>query len=668
LISGLDQKHTICRICDMHCGVVVSAEKGRIVSVEGNPNHPLNKGHLCSKGYAAVDLLYSKDRVKAPIVKKERVWSQVSWEEALSYVAGELKSIRSKYGPQSLAVYCGEAIGHQVAKQLVGRFCDVFGTPNFCSVDCECHTARDMANILTYGGFPVPDYENSRCIVIWGANPYASHLFHVDGIRRARESGAALIVVDPRKTRIASEADLFLQLRPGTDGALALAMLNVIISERLYDPSIVDRSVGFEQLRARADEFTAEAAERITRVKRQLTEEAARTYATRRPGCIEQGNALDHHSNAVQTVRAIASLVALTGNLDVKGGDLFGYAPRLNSLRIQGGRTPGVQRVGEREHPLYCEIHGEAQAILLPDAILTGSPYPIKALIVAGGNPILQWPNSKKVEEALRGLEFLVVMDLFMNEVAQLAHVFLPAATYLERDEIHYYPSLRRIAARRKLAEVPKAWPDMKIWLHLARAMGYEAEFPWREPRDVLEFVLSPSKIGLDELERNGAGVEYLVTPGESRARIDFYSERLWKAGYDPLPSFEEPIEGPADSTLYARYPLILTSGARISVYVHSRLRNIERLRKLEPEPYVEIHPETARRFGVSDGELVEVSSPRGVIKIRAMVTDRILRGVVNITNGWSEANVNVLTDDSTRDPISGFPSLRSQLCTIRRL
>jgi anaerobic selenocysteine-containing dehydrogenase len=643
-------------------------EDGRVISVEGLSDHPVNKGRLCSKGYSAVDLLYSEDRVKAPMVKKEKAWSQVSWDEALSYVASRLKAISFNYGPESLAVYCGEALGHQVTKQLVARFCDVFGTPNFCSVDCECHTARDMANILTYGGFPSPDYENSRCILIWGANPYASHLFDVDRIRRARESGATLIVVDPRKTRIASEADLFLQLRPGTDGALALAMLNVIFTEGLYDPNIVDRSTGFWQLLARAGEFTPEVAERITWVRRQLISEAARTYATRKPGCIEQGNALDHHSNAVQTVRAIASLVALTGNLDVKGGNLFRYAPRLNSLRIQGERSSATKRVGEKEHPLYCEIHGEAQAILLPDAILEGKPYPVKALIVAGGNPLLQWPNSRKVEEALRRLELLVVIDLFMNEVARLADVFLPAATYLERDEIHYYPSLRRIAARRKLVGVPEAWPDMKIWLHLARIMGYEADFPWKEPRDVLDFVLSPSGVDLDELERSGAGVEYSVVPCGGRGGIEFYSERLLKAGFDPLPSYEEPVEGPANAALYAKYPLILTSGARIPVYVHSRLRNIERLRKLEPEPYVEINPETARGFGVVDGELVEVSSPRGSIRIRAKVTDSILRGVVNIANGWSEANVNMLTDDLARDPISGFPSLKSQLCTIRKL
>jgi len=533
----------------------------------------------------------------------------------------------------------------------------------------------------------MPDLENANCILIVGSN-VGIQMWDL-AAEKAIKKGAKTIVVDPRRTPKAKKADIYVQPRPGSDCALLLGILNVIVSENLYDWEFVDRwTIGFDKFKNQLKQYSPEEVEKITWVPAASIREIARTFATTKPACISHGvSTLEQTTSGVQSIRTIAILCAITGNFEVKGGLVARSMLPIQFLRLPDKMKEKGKPLGADKFPLFYGVYGfivdEAQAMLLPEAIVANKPYPIKAMIIDGGNPALTFPDSKKIQKALSELEFLVVMDLFMTETAKLADIVLPAATFLERTQIPeeyavFSPSRYTMLAPKVVEPLGECWPDPKLWLELGKRMGYGEYFPWQDWEEALDYILQPSGLTIEYLAKEKPeGVFYdtikyrqyeqtgFSTPS---GKFELYSETLEKLGQDPLPTHREPLESPISTPELAKeYPLILTTGARVPQYVHSQFHNIAQLRKASPEPVAEIHANTASEYGIADGDMVNVETKRGSIRVKAKATQDIIPGVVSICHGWSEANVNLLTDGMPADPISGFPALKALLCKISK-
>ncbi|MFQ5827267.1 MAG: molybdopterin-dependent oxidoreductase, partial [Dehalococcoidia bacterium] len=570
--------------------------------------------------------------------------------------------------------------------ELIRRFTDVYGTPNVFSVDSMCYRCRLLSYIVTLGRWAVADMDKSQCIVLWGNNPEGSTPPRAWWqIPDALKNGAKLIVIDPRNIPMAKKADIHARPRPGSDTALALGLMNVIISEGLYDKEFVERwTEGFGRLSEHVQAYSPEEVERITWVPAQTIVDMARMFATTKPACIVQGwNTLDQKSTGANSARAVAILQAITGNFDVPGG--FATPPPfhlrpIRRIEMTEGEPLGIDRV-PLHYSVLGRLFGEGQGMVLPEVILKEDPYPVKAMLVAGSNILRSWPNSNKIEEMLKKLDFIVVMEQFMTEIAQRADIVLPAATFVERTEpadIYVSLGLPYVQMRRKVIQVEECWPDIRFFLELAQRMGYQEHFPWKDEIEAYEHLMEPSGISVKTLMENPVGmfygdVEYrnyeakgVRTPS---GKVEIYSAELERLGLDPLPTHREPPESPLSTPeLAAQYPLILTTGSRLVEYLHSQLREVPRLRRLQPEAKAEINPASAAECGVNDGDRVKVETPRGSIELKAKVTEDIIAGVVNIPHGWPEANVNMLTDETPVDPIAGNPALKALLCRVTKI
>ncbi len=676
---------TACSMCLRGCGINVSVVGGKIVKIEGMAEHPINHGRLCPKGSAIIDYVYSPERIKYPMKRVNGEFVRISWDEALDTIVAKLKESKQKYGARGLAVCQGMVmLGQGIPTyNFIRRVTDVYGTPNFFSVDSMCFRPRFMGYILTVGTRPVADTENAKCILLWGNNPNASSPVKAWHVTETVEKGARLIAIDPRRIPLAKKAEIHLQPRPGTDCALALGFLNTIIGEKLYDREFVEKwTVGFDKLAEHVKQYPPEEVEKITWVPAEDIKRVARIFAQTKPACILQGtNALDQTTSGVQSSRAIAILHAITGNHDVPGGFVSTPLVKLKNIRLLDMME--CKPLGIDRYPLFYEVHGvllaEGQGMTLPDTLLTDKPYPIKTLFICGSNPLLTWPNSAKVKEAFSKVDFLMVMALKMNETAQIADMVLPAASFIERLTLcnEFYTAsfgLPFIMLRKKVIEIGECWSDMKFWLELSKRMGYEEYIPWNSEEEILDNLLEPSGLTIKRLtEDEPGGVVYdtmkyrqyeqkgFNTPSR---KVEIYSETLEKLGHDPLPTYREPEESTISRPDLAKdYPLILTTGARIDRYLHSQMRDIPRLRRGAPNPVAEIHSRTAAEYGIKNGEKIVVETTRGSIEIEASVSEDILNKVVNIAHGWSEANVNILTDLKPSDPISGIPLYKSMLC-----
>lgn len=671
---------TTCNMCNNFCGLDVHVEDGRIVRVRGMAEHPLHTP--CVKPQGLVDLVYSKERITSPLRRVNSGWEEISWDEALDIICQKLDRIKEEDGAKALAVYAGNPfIAGHVAAGLAARFCSLYGTPNFTSCGSICHWVHVMGHSLTLDHNTVhliPSFANSKCIVVWGFNPAQSDIASSAAIASARKKGAKLIVIDPRAIPLAKRADIYAQIRPGTDCALALGLLNVIIAEGLYDKRFVEKwTVGFDRLVEHVKDYPPERVADITWVRRETIEDIARAYAKSRPATIAQGEALNHCVNGVQTSRAIATLIAITGNLDIPGGTACYPQRKRASFKVEG--KVSMEEAINTEYPLFTKFTGNPTAMTLPDVLISQKPYPVRALIVDGSNPVLTWPNTDKVKDAFSRLELLVTIDLFMTETAKLAHIFLPAATFVEGQSMRDY-SLRGLPltvwGRQAIAPLGNSLPDWKIWSELGTRMGYGEYFPWRDEDELSQYLLQRSGVTLNQSKQHQEVIFYQSVEGREylkdgfttpSGKVEIYSKTMAEHGYPPLPTFEEPAESPLSRPdLAEKYPLILTTGARVTAFSHSRYRNVATLRRHCPEPFAEINIQTAAALGISDGDRVVVESPRGSIELKANVSKDIHPRTVSIQHGWTEANANILTDGG-RDPISGYPSLRSILCRVTK-
>jgi anaerobic selenocysteine-containing dehydrogenase len=644
-----------------------------------------------------LEYLYHPGRLKHPLKRlAERgqdKWQQISWDEALNIVAGELTKATNNYGAESVVMMRGSAKGLQ--DSYLVRFANSFGTPNLVGETHVCYGPRAYGSVITHGFWPHADEEYPpACSIVWGSNNFETHYWQHERLVQALGSGTKLIVIDPRCIGLSQRADLWLQLRPGSDLALTLGMINIIIDESLYDTAFVDKwTVGFDKLKTHVRDYTPARVGDITWVDAEKIKEAARLYATSKPACIEWGNAIEHNINSFQTARAISILRAITGNLGVPGGDLQ-YSP----LALLGRDSPELElhdkvpadkwqnRIGADLKLMPITPYVLPQSVV--KAIIEEDPYLPHAAYVQGANPLLVYPNAQETYRALKKLDFLAVAEMFMTPTAALADIVLPVASFFEFDSIAASPIHSIAVAQQKVTEVGECWSDYKILSNLAKKLGL-GEYFWDDQEQCLDAILEPTGLTFKEFRKIGviSGTKqyrrYEVNGFETPSRkVELYSSRLKEWGLDPLPTYYELPETPySDPRLAKEYPLIFTSWKR-SPYRHSGGRQIATLRGTHPEPVINIHPETANRLGINEGDWVYIETKRGRIKQKAALTTSIDPRVVGVDYawwfpekeaselyGWAESNVNVMTDD--KPPYNreiGSANLRGILCKVYRV
>lgn len=695
-----------CRMCHGVCQVLVHLDGGRVVKVTGDPDSITSRGYICSKGRAAPELLYHPDRVLHPMRRAgergENRWVRISWDEALDELASRLAAIRDESGPEYVGLVQGTGRPYE---NIFYRFACAFGTPNYTAPAHLCYFPRIMANVFSMGFPLVPICDvyglggkMPACVVVWGCN--ITETGAADGmcgfmLSRAIKKASKVIVVDPRRIGPTARAAHWLQLRPGTDGALALAILNVVVTEDLIDHTFVeDYTTGYDELVEHVREYTPKWAEGITRVPAEEIKAAARTYALTRPACIQWGNAIDQSMCNFQTARALLILRAITGNLDCPGADFF--PPQVPGIRC---KTPfvdlsfsGLQflppekraaKIDGFKYPLMLTVQSPA----FWRSIVTGDPYRMRAVWIMGSNPLVTATHSLEIEEALRKLEFVAVSDMFLTPTAMFADLFLPSSTWLEYDEIHTSGGHTfSLLARRKVVQVGDTLDDQEVIIRVANKLGLKEAFPWRSHRELSEWVLEGTGMSFEEFMERGILVAepryykykepgFFQTPS---GKFEIYCKALEGMGVSPLPVYREPPLSPISSPdLAQEYPLILTSGAKIEPFFHGEFRMLPSLRKRNPDPLLEIHPKTAAELGIEDGDWVWVETAENRIRMKAKLFEGIAQDVVSAQHawwfpeegppeyGWKKSSINLLFGDTPYDPDTGSECLRSALCKV---
>ncbi len=662
---------TLCRMCDDHCAINAYMEEGRLVDIDGYAEHPWNRGRLCSKGRAAVDLVYHPDRLWKPLKRTASGWQEIPLEQALDEIAEKLARIREAHGARSIGVWKGEAVGFAQQEDIARRFAHAIGSPNYFSNDSLCFNGRWIGYATVQGAWSVPDYEHTRLVLLWGANPPHAHPNMTQMIMRARRRGAKLVVLDPRLSAVARQADLHAPVRPGTDGALAWGLILALLERGAYDRELVERhSVGFPRLAEYARQFTAQRVEQETGVPAATVSEIAAAMAGAAPAVVNYvGNGLEHHENGINNIRAVAYLDALLGALDRKGGNRLAESLPARRLTLyQELPLTELGPIGADRFPVLYGLRRECHTPTAMEAILSGQPYPLKAMVLTAANPALTNPNTAKVLRALGALELFVVRDLFLTETARLAHYVLPAASFLERSELHVHAMFQVVGLSRKLLSFPGVQDEYQFWHDLAHRLGAGAWFPWKHEEELTRWLLEPTGLSLELLAAHPEGFPYrpiryekwreqpLATPS---GKVEFTSEYLRELGYPELAEYRPPGYR---SSPDPEYPFVLVTGARKLLFYHSRYRNIERFARAGGGPEMEMHPDDAARLGLRDGDRARVRSRVGAVELPVTVTapNEILPGTVQITHGYREANVNLLTPDDVFDPISGFPLLKA--------
>ncbi|MCL2112265.1 MAG: molybdopterin-dependent oxidoreductase [Clostridiales bacterium] len=699
---------TACRACHGGCGAIVTVEDDRVVKVEPDPNAPLSKGRMCPKGLAAADVLYDPHRLKYPLKRAgergEGRWERISWDEAYNTIIGEIEKIKREHGIESVGLVQGTGRHHF---NHMPRFAHTLGTPNwFEPGTAQCYFPRILNFNITYGKPLVVDYfgeTNPECILVWGTNPLVTG---ADGeiqflVRDAISKGSKFIVVDPRKTELAERAEVWLQVRPGTDAALALGMLNVIINEELYDKEFVEKWVhGFEALRERVQDYPPDCVADITWVPPEEIVRAARLYASSSPAALEVGCAIEHNPNCFDIVRAVSFLPGLCGNFDIPGGYIEGsdILPDIENRLEYIEPEVAKKRLGGGDFPFLSGADMPFPSAHIPaafEAIRTGKPYPLKALLLFGNNGLMSFADSNKTFETLQKVDFLCCMDLYMTPTAELCDIVLPAASSLELDAVFSVPYFANYAvlAQKKITRLYERKSDEEVFFELCERMGLD--YGGERLHDVFDWQLRAVGEKYDEYKgldfERMCELSYFAIPPEYRqyekrgglrtptGKMEVWSTVLEERGYDPLPKFIEPPETPYSAPeTYKDYPLILLTGGRVPFFFHTEGRGVPSLRGKAPYPRVEIHPQTAAAYGIADGDWVYIESPRGRITQKALVTDGIDPRVVNCQHGWwypeaetpdhgwRESNANILTSaDPPYDSVLGTYQLRALLCRI---
>ena len=675
--------YTDCTLCYHSCGTSVTVEDGKAVKIKGLSSHPINQGRLCPKGANALDVIYSPDRVKTPLKRTGTGFEEISWEQALDEIAEKLLRLKKDHGPEVCGFFCGSiGVENLEMSTLVHQLRSGYGSPNFFSVESICYRMRIRTRQLTFGRYPTEE-PDSNLYILWGHNPDQSDFPLKFSISRNRKKGAKLVVIDPKKIKMADQADMYLCIRPGTDGALALAMMNVIINESLYDKEFVEKyTSGFDRLVPHVQDFTPEWAEKITWIAAEDIRKLARLFAGTKGASIFQGTCTqDMTANGTQNSRAFSVLQAITGNINIPGGWVMGRAPRFGiPSHSLGSGSP----LGSDRYPLFFDLWGNKSPYGVVTMVPENIPEKIKAFMVIGGNPLISMPDTNAFKAAFSKLDLLVVHDLFMTETAKAAHYVLPAASHLEKWGVAYTYNVCHcipyLMLRKKCIEpLNQSWSEFRYLKELGTRLGAAENFPWPSEEKFVEAILAPTGLSYDHLMNVKPEGDFYTqktydiseksfrTPS---GKIEIYSNTMKQVGFSPLPDYLEPERGVmrADKEFLKQYPLVLSIGNRNLYYTHSQHRSVAALTSLFPEGLTEIGPKTAETHGIADGDVIVVKSNRGQVKMKVRVDDRVAEGVVLVPHGWAgEANGNLLTDVNCREPIMGYPDQKSLQCNIRK-
>lgn len=674
-----DQETSTCYMCSHNCEIHVSSrvEKGsneKTVTEIALPD--------CVRGSAMIEHRESDVRLLNPEIRDQNGDLQkASWQQSIASIADNLKKVRDKYGPEAVAFMVGYT---KEPRPYMQRLAYLFGSPHYFTESSCCFGATRVAAALTYGDDYGYFYQTSRvfqpetkCRMIWSNDtensqlPLKKHYFF-------KETDVPMIVVDPRLTSLAKKADVHLRLRPGTDGALALGIAQIIFSEGLEDRDFLDKwGHGVSDYEEMVKEFTPERTAEITGIEKELIIKAARLYGNNKPAQISLSpQATVHHSNACQNHRAIILLAALTGNIDIKGGHRKPGGAQEGDITLHDELLPKLtDPIGKERFPIFIDKYHEGQSMLLSDYIESGK---IKAIFSIGAN-IMMYPDYARLKKQMEKLEFFSVTDFYDTPTRAFADVSLPAATHLEResliiggDKVRYRPNVIEPRGNAKA--------DADIMFELADALGLKDKFWNGDIKASFNERLAETGYTLDELPEKGKYAPYDLGPDVERkyekdgfatntGKIEFKSTTLEEYGYDGLPVYKESYWSPVSTPeLAAEYPFILTTGGRSKNYQHSQGRKLEMLRAIEPYPVMQINPIDAANMGISDDDWLKVTSPRGEIEIRALVSEIVMPGVVHVPHGWEEAPVNMLIPDEALCEITGFPGFKSSLCQVEKI
>jgi anaerobic selenocysteine-containing dehydrogenase len=674
--------HTLCRMCDTRCAVNVHLKDGVIADITPFDGHPVNQGKICPRGSAAIDQFYHIDRITKPLKKQEDgTFVEISRRQALDEIAAKIDELRQSHGARSIGVWKGEGMGFYQQEEYARRFVHALGSPNYFSNDSACYNSRFLGYSLVTGFWnSFPEFSDADLILLFGTNPPMCHPPFMREFADAHQRGAKLIVIDPRLNPIACYADIFAQPYPGTDGALGWGLIRYLIETKSYDFDLVERySIGFEKIARYAERFTPEYVEEQSGIYRDVVIDIAEMIIKYRPRLsIFPGTGLEHYENGVNNVRTLASLSCLAGALDISCGLFWPEEMERRKLTLYDELPLLDQKpIGADRFPVLYDRRKECHSMTAMDYMLGNGDYALKGLIISAANPAVTNPNTRKVQKALSNLDLLVVNDLYLTKTAQLAHYVLPGASFLERSELHFYPKHQIVTITQKVAEITGVKDDYQLWHDLAHRLGFgEKYFPWENEEEVMRWIIEPSGISLEELRKHPEGLVYkpvrykkykarpLPTPS---GKIEFASPYLKKFGLSEIPEYIPPYHMRHKSK---DFPFILTTGARKSLFYHSRHQNIARFRTVHPTAEVEIHPDNATDLGIKDKEVVRIVSEIGSLEIPAKIVSRseLRKGVIEIYHGWEEWRVNFVTHDNINDPISGFPLLKGIPVRIERI
>lgn len=730
-LEGCEIRKSCCFFCHQNCGVLAYVKDNKVLKIEGDPDHPTNGGGLCCRGNIALLHLDHPDRINYPLKRKgpkgSGQFERISWEQAISEVAAKLKQIKEESGAEAVATAGGTLRTDDWARR---RFMNLYGSPNGFHNSHLCWIPTFMIETAISGWCPFETDlgGGSKCLVQWGHNPAASGMPEIHGISMLQKMGMKLIVIDPKYSETAAKADLWLPVRPGADAALALAWLNVIIYEGLYDQDFVENwTVGFDELSAHVAQYTPEWAAPLTWLDPELIREGARMYATNKPGNIQWGVSMDQSGRPASCgIHARALLRALVGNLDAPGSDLMTgpclefvtdeemeaneYLPaeqkakQIGSDKYKMTTWPGYTEIANVTREVWgkaptaewmCEAHPPS----VYRAIVTGKPYQIRGLLISATNPINSYGETKLVLEALRKVEFMICCEYWMTPTAALADYIFPIGGALERPIItsSYGCSDTVVGSERAIQPMYERKLDYDFWRLLGIAMGQAEMWPWETLEDAFYYricnlgygstsyddFVENQRFHFPEREYFRYTTKGFATPSR---KVELYSSIMEKLGYPPMPTYVGPAENEIDNPeIAAKYPLVLSTAGGFMPFHHSEHFQIKELRFLNPEPRFDVHPETAQKYGIEDGDWCYIETQRGRIKQRARVSQGLAPNIVLTQRGWwyperpatepelsgcLESNANVLTcsDDSYCDPAGGSWANRGLLCKIYKV
>lgn len=662
---------TICPFCGVGCGLYLVINHGQVAGAEGWPEHPVNRGMLCSKGRFSYAVVNRPDRLKYPIRRDGDTWNQISWDEAFAMVRERLAPLREQ-NPDSIYVFASGRCTNEES-YLAQKFARaVIGTNNVDNCTRMCHAPSGYALTRVFGGGAMTnsmgDLDESGCILVWGYNPFETHPILFQHVTAARKAGAKLIVVDPRVTQTAKVANLHLQPIPGTDIALLAGMINYVIQTGLMDRKFIDRRTeGFEELAKSVELYTLELTSSLTGIPAALIREAALMYGTSPASSILFGMGLTQHVGSTARITALCQLAVVTGNIGRPG---TGVNPVRGQNNVQGtvdmGALPDSLPGGSLSDASVGAVIEQEWHVPLPkrpglfatqvwEAAQVGT---VKAAYIIGENPVLSEADSASVIRGLEAMDFVIVQDIFMTETARYADLVLPASLWAEKDGT-FTNAERRVQRVRKVVESPEAANrDWRIIIDMANALG--ADWYYRKPEDIFEEIrrVVPAYAGITYplLTQTSFGLQWPVGEDGSATEI-LYTERFATSSGKARLSALKAVD--LTSGLKAAFPFTLITGRLMAQYNTGTMsRRIDQLNRIAPAGYVELNREDALQMDIVHGDRVRVTSEQGFLVTPAKISVAVPRGFVFIPNHFQDTPLNVLVPNNT-DPVAHTPAYK---------